>query len=293
MENKKQILLVVCLLLNGMFVFSQGSSNVLDGIYIKEHTPGRKPISYASNGPYGSSLIREANVMWLRRIWRRIDLREKINHPLYYPTDPIQDRKSLFDLIKTSIMEEGTITAYDPGALGDDDEFTLPMPVDSIKALLFEADTVYTEDLDGNIIAELQTTERKSSDVKLFEVKEEWFFDRERSVMDVRIIGMSPVIALTDELSGDFKGYSRMFWVYFPQARYVFANHTVFNPNNDAERRTFEDIFWKRQFGSYITKRSNVYDRYISEYRQGLDALLEAEKIKDELFVMEHDLWHY
>ena len=36
--------------------------------------------------------------------------------------------------------------------------------------------------------------------------------------------------------------------IYFPEARYVFANYDVFNRQNDAERRTFEDIFWKRMF---------------------------------------------
>jgi hypothetical protein len=54
----------------------------------------------------------------------------------------------------------------------------------------------------------------------------------------------------------------------------VFANWEVFNRENDAERRSFEDIFWKRQFSSYITKWSNVYDRKAQRYKTGLDALL-------------------
>jgi hypothetical protein len=73
-----------------------------------------------------------------------------------------------------------------------------------------------------------------------------------------------------DEDSGEFKGTSDMFWIYFPEAREVFKKADVFNRSNGAERRTFEDIFWKRQFASYITKESNVYDRQISEYKTGL-----------------------
>ena len=66
-----------------------------------------------------------------------------------------------------------------------------------------------------------------------------------------------------------------------------------FNRENDAEKRTFDDIFWKRMFSSYILKRSNVYDRFAVDYLTGIDKLLEAEKLKEEIFNMEHDLWHF
>ena len=68
----------------------------------------------------------------------------------------------------------------------------------------------------------------------------------------------------------------------------------VFNHRkNDAARFTYDDIFHKRFFSSRIVKESNKYDRKISEYKEGIDALLEAEKIKEEIFNLEHDLWEY
>jgi hypothetical protein len=63
--------------------------------------------------------------------------------------------------------------------------------------------------------------------------------------------------------------------------------------HNDAERRTLEDIFWKRMFSSYVIKESNVYDRAIVEYTTGINALFEAERIKEDIFKFEHDLWHF
>ncbi len=63
--------------------------------------------------------------------------------------------------------------------------------------------------------------------------------------------------------------------------------------HNDSERRTIYDIFWKRLFSSFILKESNVYNRRIGEYTSGLDALLESERIKKEIFTSEHDLWHF
>ena len=124
-------------------------------------------------------------------------------------------------------------------------------------------------------------------------VKEDWFFDKQRSVMDVRIIGLCPLIEKKTE-SGESTGADRpLFWIYFPEARPVFANQDVFMRHNDAERRTFDDIFWKRMFSSYIRKESNVYDRGIYDYKTGLDLLLESDNIKNDIFMYEHDLWHF
>ena len=88
-----------------------------DGVYVKENTRTRRAIPYTH--------LREADVMWSKRIWRVIDLREKINHPLYYPTTPILDRKSLYDVIKDAALNDGTITLFDQPAL--DDEFKYEM----------------------------------------------------------------------------------------------------------------------------------------------------------------------
>jgi hypothetical protein len=67
----------------------------------------------------------------------------------------------------------------------------------------------------------------------------------------------------------------------------------VFNRNNGAQRRTYDELFWKRAFGSYVVKEENVYDREIADYASGMDALLEAERIKNELFEFEHSLWEF
>ncbi|MBW6482165.1 MAG: gliding motility protein GldN [Vicingaceae bacterium] len=259
-------------------VFSQ-DLKVLDKPWVKENTPTRRVVPYTH--------VREQDVMWHRRIWREIDLREKINHPLYYPITKINDRKSLFDVMKDAIME-GTITAFDEA----DDEFTVQLTISQAIAKMGDSTEIFVEDEFGELVPTLTYKETASIDVIKYQMKEDWFFDRERSIMDVRIMGISPIVSVLDE-NGDFKGLKRLFWVYFPEARYVFANYDVFNRQNDAERRTFEDIFWKRMFNSYIIKRSNVYDRGLIDYKLGIDLLLEADQIKEEIFNMEHDVWHF
>lgn len=283
---KRIIVSTLTLLMCVTFYQEVNAQNVLDGAYIKENTLTRRVVPYPP--------LREADVMWSKRIWQVIDLREKINHPLYYPLDEINNRKSLFLVIKDALLKDGSITAYSTGPLGIDDEFKEPMLPSEVENLLSTIDTSYTEDLDtGEMVQVIQQIEVSPEDILQYKLKEDWYFDKQRSERYVRIIGISPRRAQYGE-DGEFRGYRDLFWLYFPECRYEFANYDVFNRQNDAERRSFDDIFWKRQFNSYIVKEANVYgDRAIAEYTTGIDALLEAERIKEELFILEHDLWSY
>ncbi|MGB0403125.1 MAG: gliding motility protein GldN [Salibacteraceae bacterium] len=276
-------ILVVIAVVFSLEGFSQ--QTVLDGIYIKENTPSRRVIPYTN--------LREADVMWNKRIWRRIDLRKKQNQVFYYPEEPAQGRKNLFDYIKQAILEDGTLTAYDAGsAVAPDDEFTRALTTDDVLKKMITETEVEDYDEFGDVIGTHPEADTiRSNKIKFYEVKEEWFFEKQKSQMESRIIGLKPVVE--KEGPDGNPTLEDLFWIYFPEARYVFTNSEVFNRINDAERRTYEDIFWKRQFESTIIKESNVYDRSISNYKTGLDALLEAELIEEKMFNFEHDLWHF
>ena len=298
---KKLILLLVMTTLCLVGVNAQDvlTTEEMNSVYKKEKHHNKRVQQYAP--------LRQADVMWSRKIWREIDLRQKINHPFYYPENDgvahtIQDRKSLIDVIYSAI-QEGSITAYGNAAM--DDEFREEMSQDDIKKIGGAKESLITV-TDWDAVAEgvapedaqitkLDKKEFDRNSVKKWRLKEEWFFDKQRSVMDVRIIGMAPLQEDRDEVNGQLLGtFSPLFWVHFPEAREILINAEVFNlVKNNAERRTYDDIFWKRTFGSTIVKESSVMDRKINEYMVGLDALLEAERIKTEIFNIEHDLWEY
>lgn len=262
------------------------AQNVLDGIYPKEHVINRKPIPY----PY----VREADVMWSNTVWRIIDLREKMNLPLFYPINKMDGRYSLIQLLLHGIQYEG-LTAY---STKYDDEFKVDMTYEQVLVEMgVAADTLMVQQEDGTFVSQVVTGDLKPNEVKQILVKEVWFFDRNYSRLDVRILGLCPIREYsksTGEGGAEEMARSQVFWVYFPQARDLFARNEVFNPRNDAQRRTFDDIFMKRFFGSYITRESNVYNnRGIEKYAVGMDAMLEAERIKTDIFNFEHDLWEF
>jgi hypothetical protein len=153
--------------------------------------------------------------------------------------------------------------------------------------------------METTVTEEVQKKARILSEhIVQYRLKEDWFFDKERSVLDVRILGIAPVIyegGAVDGYAGSKEGgkYKILFWLYFPHCRFVFNNYFVYNDANDAQWMSFDDLFWKRRFTSIMYKESNVYDRRIESYRTGVDALWESEKIKEEIRTVEHDVWSF
>jgi hypothetical protein len=179
-----------------------------------------------------------------------------------------------------------------------------------------------------------------SGSITAYNIKEDWFFDKERSILDRRIIAIAPVGRykadeynkakggnirfdrfahfifendrdLTDPNSGNVtntKGqlvdaqmgdYSEevveleMFWLYFPELRDVMVNYYVYNDQNDSQWMTFDDLFFKRKFSSTIFRVSDKFDREIEDYKFGVEALYEAERLKEKIREWEINVWNY
>jgi len=261
-------------------------AQVVDGAYKREDLSNRKPVPL----PY----IREADVMWAKKIWRIIDLREKINQVLYFPTKEMEKRSSLINLILRGV-EDGQLTAYDART---DDEFKVPMTFEQVKETFGATTRVrkVRDPLTGELVDSKTEGEVRSEEVKQIMLKEEWFFDKQTSTMNVRIIGICPIQEFyrDEDINQEDVQRRQVCWIYFAEARDLFASNAVFNPNNTARNMSFDDMFIKRRFNSYVVKESNVFNnRDISQFLSGKEAMLESKRIENEIFNYEQDLWEY
>ena len=226
--------------------------------------------------------LREADIFWEKRIWRVVDFRERMNQPFAYPEAPF------FNILKDAALQ-GDITLYST----EDDKFSYSLNEMDLENILFKMDTITTFHPE-TYVEEIKIVkdELNWEDVKRIRIKEQWFFDENTSTLQVRILGIAPLIDVRDE-NGNFRYEKPLFWVYYPEVRPVLARKKVFNSLNDAALTSWDDLFERRFFASYIFKQSNVRDERLQSVYSGVDLLLEADKIKQEIFNFEHDLWSY
>jgi gliding motility associated protien GldN len=276
MEMSKKILIGVIILSIAGAVRGQ----TFKDIYQKSIPDARK-IEYAH--------LREADAFWSKRYFRLIDLREKINQPLYYPTIPTEDGRKSFISILLDEIKAGRLNAYDPL------NSAATTTYDDIQVALGAITKVETVQIDASGATREDSVKQdaRPEDVKQLLVYEEWYFDKKLSKLDVRIIAIQPIFVAVDPSLGQILK-KPLFWIIYDDVRDVLAKNEVYLDNNDAQRISFDDLFMQRKFGSYIVGESNVFnDRRINQYEVGKYALFEADRIKTWLFNFEHDLWEY
>jgi len=259
---------------------SQAQSKFEDFTYPHTAVKERKAVPYR--------YIREANVKWSKRVHRVIDVREKQNKVMHWPRNPF------YRIIWDAAMN-GEVAAY-----ANDSLTSIKTPEDIQKEISIESTVMVPNPDNPNDPYDLvplvvQETYEPRKIVK-YRIMEDWIFDYNYSDFRARIIAIAPLIKPLTE-SGIELGEVPLYWLKMEDLRDKLSQEEVFNTKNDAARMSFDHFFQMRQFSSYVVKESNMYDLDIAmfdEFRDnGVEALLESDKIKNDLFILEHDLWEY
>ena len=256
-----------------------------DNAFDKSGLTARTPLPYEH--------LRWDDALFAEKVWRELDLREKMNQTFRYDAEDDNGSQMFINMLMKAV-NSGEVTAF------ADDRFTTPITGADISQMTQGAvDTTPVYDIkDINKIVSYKVT-RSSFDPKSvvkLRLKEEWVFDREASRMFVRILGLA---ALKTEYlpNGKERGTSVLFWVYYPDLRPMLAKAEVYNPKNMGQNRmTWEELFESRMFSSYIVKSTmdNPSNKMIrAVYKDPILALLEGDNVKEKIFNYEQDLWSY
>jgi len=243
--------------------------------------------------------IREDDAVYRQRLWREIDVHEKMNLPFVYKADGDNGNQRFINILLNAI-KAGDVTAFNASV---DDRFTTPMTIKEIAEQLVGKPRIdkipdWVNDPDGSkgLFKDTVIVDQYNPDViERFWIKEDVIFDKESSRMYARILGIAPIRTVKNA-DGSFRDVTPVFWVYYPEMRPLLAKFEAYNGKNYGARLSWEELFESRMFSSRIIKSTieNPYDQFIKNYvKDPILRLLEGENIKEKIFNYEQDLWSY
>jgi gliding motility associated protien GldN len=250
--------------------------------YEREAIFHRKEIKHRS--------IEERDVKYHKRVDRIIDFREKKNVVMKWPKNPYA--KMLLDAANKGPNREGGIPVYRSDSLDQ----AKPLQPTEVKELGVREIVINTVDPFGDVIDTVIQAFVTYEDIKKIRIMEDWIFDAAYGDFRPRIVAIAPIYEMKTSTNVSL-GDSELFWVKYEDLRSLHARSDVFNPFNDAARLTYDEWFEMRHFSSYIVHESNVWDldiKHQPEFQDNaLAARLDSERIKNDLFITEHDNWEY
>jgi len=246
--------------------------------------------------PQEYGFVRESDVYWGKLLWRIIDVREKDNQYIYFPNTPegIRGRKNLAYVLWDAI-NAGEIELF------EDDEMKIPLDAQRVIDHATRSDTVQMEVYDDYGEADYMTVfvphEFTSDNIYQYAIKEAVYMDRARSGIQVRKLGLAPMEERYKVIDGEteYMGTTTLFWVPMLswQVRILFAKKEAYCQENLTHLPTWEYAFNSFMYSSFITREDNVYNRDIHDYLTGEDALLESQRIEEEIMNISIDMWEY
>ncbi|TND09178.1 MAG: gldN [Bacteroidetes bacterium] len=245
------------------------------------HDTLRKKITYTP--------LTDSPVMWYKYTWRTIDLEIKINKSLGSREKPAAICNSLFDVLKDALLKDsGRIAAYDARVPGD--EFRIKLTPSEVQNLFARWDSMPNTDSGTCWLPAPLKSELAASAIRGYQLKEEWFFDKQRSALDFKIQGLCPVKEVYGR-SGEIEGYSPLCWIYYPEINSLLAATPACAIGPTDRSRSTNDILSKRLFYAPMDKEQLTYDRVYEQHMRMMDTELLSGRIKNLLTAAESRLW--
>lgn len=231
---------------------------------------------YKVDTVFSAHPIRDDDKMYQIGVWRRVDLREKYNHPLYGTGDT--KRNGIIFSIYKAVTEENAFELF------ADEEFTEPLSIADFQNNFWmsaNGDSIFVKNL------------------HFLDFKEDFLFDKHHSQIkfDVKYIHLV-MPSQTNANAGEKSiAYIRFkdFYEYFkdhPEAKWI-------NFRNISKSLSYSQAFDLRLFKSVVRRYSNADNALIADMvdpenpNPELQAYLDGLKFEYDLLEFENSLWEW
>lgn len=294
MKTLKRISFLFFISLSAVLTYGQGATTENDFFNENGEIPANLPTSYDMEelAPIEYQNPRADDIYWQKVVYRVLDLRERMNYPLYYPEEPSNDSECLFSII-FKLLNDKKVPAFRFEFTKE--FFTKDNRIDFEEDFLKKFEVIYKVETDPTtkekrfLVEEADIPNREV--IKYF-MKEVWYFDKHSSTFNVKIIAICPVI-VTDRGVG-IQNFP-LFWIPYDNLRpYLVQRQIMITDKNNGARMSIDDLFIKRRFASNLYKESNIQNRMVLDYNTTPEEVKREQfRIKNDVLNQEQDLWEY
>ena len=293
MKTYRSLLVIVAALMVALSSVAQSEVSVRRrGERVKKKTEenAATQVTERMQSLYEQKEPHDADLEWMREIYRQIDLTQPDNAALYFPEDVIDGQENLFRLMLRLVIN-GEIPAYE--YLDGREIFTDKYKI-NVRDMLDRFGIYYTEgkgSTEKNPKFVIEEADVPTTQVLNYYIIEKWEFDRRSNDMKMRVVAICPVLNRSSDFGGDAR--YPMFSVKFDALRPYLAQQYVFiSDDNNLPQYSLDDYFNMEMYKGDIYKTKNLRNLSLVQMFPDPDDLKRAQdSIDNRLRNFDKNLW--
>ena len=240
---------------------------------------------------YSKSSANDADLMWMRVIYRDLEMDNPKNAALYYPEDVVDGQENLFRIIMR-LLADNAIPAYEylDGKEIFTDQYRL-----KVSDMLDRFHVLYSPakgSTEKNPRFVIEESDVPANEIRSYYILERWEFDAKTNKTRRVVEAICPVLHRADEFGVDAVRYP-MFWVKLDAIRPYLAQQYIFiDDDNNLPRYTYDDFFTMAMYDGDIYKTRNLTNRSMMQMFPDPDDRKRAQdSIQNRLESFDKNLW--
>ncbi len=293
----KYIVTAITLSSTALGLAAQDSSSSSSSI-VRRRAGGRERDAAATPGVtdrmqqfYRQNEQSDADRLWMRVIYRALELDNPKNAALYYPEEVIDGQENLFRIIMR-LLADNQIAAYE--YLDGKEIFTDKYKL-KVRDMLDRFHVLYTDakgSTEKNPKFTIEESDVPANEVLSYYILERWEFDARSNKTKRRVEAICPVLHRSDDFGADAVRYP-MFWVKLDALRPYLAQQYIFiDDDNNLPKYTYDDFFTLTMYDGDIYKTRNLTNKSMVQMFPDPDDRKRAQdSIQNRLDTFDKNIW--